>query len=135
MVIGAPLRAGSSRESQVSSAKNTARIGAATMSVCSQICFRGQKNSTPRRKPTNSGGSPSGESAPPILATRMMKKTTTWTVYARPSFALSSGRIRIIAAPVVPTTLATKVPIASSVVLTGGVPRRFPVMRIPPAAT
>ena len=43
-------------------------------------CCAVQKKSTPRRKPTNSGGSPSGVSAPPILATRKMKNTTTWTL-------------------------------------------------------
>ncbi len=42
-----------------------------------------QKKSTPCRKPTNSGGSPSGDSAPPILATRMMKNTTTCTLWSR----------------------------------------------------
>ena len=35
-----------------------------------------QKNGTPRRKPRNRGGSPSGVSEPPMLATRKMKKTT-----------------------------------------------------------
>ena len=39
-----------------------------------------QKKSTPRRKPTNSGGSPSGVSAPPMFETRKMKKTTTWAL-------------------------------------------------------
>ena len=37
----------------------------------------GQKNSTPRRNPTNSGGLPSGVSAPPMLATRNMANTST----------------------------------------------------------
>ena len=50
--------------------------------VCSQRCCAVQKKSTPRRKPTNSGGSPSGVSAPPILATRMMKNTTTCALCA-----------------------------------------------------
>ena len=65
-----------------------------------------RRNSTPCRKPTNSGGSPSGVSAPPTLATSTMKKTMTWALWARPALARISGRIRIIAAPVVPTKLA-----------------------------
>ena len=36
-----------------------------------------QKKSTPFRNPRNNGGSPSGVSEPPMLATRKMKKTTT----------------------------------------------------------
>ncbi len=71
----------------------------------------------------NSGGSPSGDSAPPILPTRKMKNTTTWTLLKRSALARSSGRIRIIAAPVVPTTLAITVPKARIAVLTSGVPR------------
>ena len=39
------------------------------------------------------------------------------------------------AAPVVPTTLAIKVPKASIAVLTMGVPRNSPVTRMPPATT
>ena len=53
----------------------------------------------------NSGGSPSGVSAPPI-ATKIMKKITTWALLERPALARISGRIRIMAAPVVPTKLA-----------------------------
>jgi hypothetical protein len=45
-----------------------------------------------------------------------------------------TGRIRIMAAPVVPTMLAMHVPRASSAVLTSGVPRRLPDTTIPPAA-
>ena len=55
-----------------------------------------------------------GVSAPPTLATRMMKNTTTWTLCWRGPLARSSGRIRIMAAPVVPTTLAISVPMAGS---------------------
>ena len=83
---------------------------AARIAVCSHRCCAVQKNSTPRRKPTNSGGSPSGLSAPPTLATRMMKNTTTWALCSRLALARSSGRIRIMAAPVVPTMLAISVP-------------------------
>ena len=35
----------------------------------------------------NSGGSPSGDSAPPILPTRKMKNTTTWTLCSRAALA------------------------------------------------
>ena len=81
-----------------------------------RYCAAVQKKSTPCRKPTNSGGSPSGVSAPPTLATRMMKNTMAWTRWRRCSTARRNGRIRIMAAPVVPTKLAIPVPIASSTV-------------------
>ena len=68
-----------------------------------------------------------------MLATRMMKNTTTCTLWSRPALARSSGRTRIIAAPVVPTRLAIAVPKARIAVLTSGVPRSVPVTRIPPA--
>ena len=58
----------------------------------------------------NSGGSPSGESAPPTLPTSRMKKTTACTRCVRPSLPASSGRIRSIDAPVVPITLASAAP-------------------------
>ena len=83
----------------------------------------------------NSGGSPSGDSAPPILATRKMKNTTTCTLWSRAALARSSGLIRITAAPVVPTTLAIAVPNVRMAALTSGVPRRLPVTRMPPATT
>ena len=51
------------------------------------MCFRVQKKSTPLRKPRNSGGSPSGVSPPPTLATRKMKNTTTWALCRRLSLA------------------------------------------------
>ena len=40
----------------------------------------GQKKLTPLRKPRNRGGSPNGVSEPPMLLTRKMKKTMTWTL-------------------------------------------------------
>ena len=83
----------------------------------------------------NSGGSPSGDSAPPIFPTRKMKNTTTWTLFSRAALARNNGRIRIMAAPVVPTTLAIKVPNVSNSALTNGVPRKVPSSRIPPATT
>src|SRR5260364_252295 len=49
-------------------------------------------------KQRNKGGSPSGVNAPPILATRKIKKITTCTVCRRLSFARSNGRISSIAA-------------------------------------
>ncbi len=92
-----------------------------------------QKKSTPLRKPTNSGGSPSGLNAPPTLATRMMKKTNTWVLCCREMLARISGRIRIIAAPVVPTMLAITEPSARMAALFQGVPRILPLTKIPPA--
>ncbi|MCY1381287.1 hypothetical protein D9M69_691770 [compost metagenome] len=62
-----------------------------------------------------------------------MKKTTTWTLKRRSSFARSTGRIMMIEAPVVPTKLASPVPMASSTVLVAGVPCRLPEIRMPPA--
>ena len=93
----------------------------------------GQKKLTPLRKPRNSGGSPSGVSEPPTLATRKMKKTMVWTLWRRFSLALMIGRINSMAAPVVPIQLAISVPMASIAVLTTGLPFRLPVTRTPPA--
>ncbi|MGY4340217.1 hypothetical protein ACVWW3_005123 [Bradyrhizobium sp. LM2.9] len=95
---------GSLRKRQTSMATKIASSSPATIAVCSQMVRVVQKKSTPCRKPTNSGGSPSGLSAPPTLATRMMKKMTTWTLWRRGRLARIKGRIRIMAAPVVPTT-------------------------------
>ena len=79
-----------------------------------------QKKGTPCRKPRNSGGSPSGVSEPPMLATRKMKKTIRCTLLRRQSLARSRGRIRTMAAPVVPISEARKVPISSRTRLTTG---------------
>ena len=103
------------------------------MAVCIQRCRAVQKKSTPCRKPTNSGGSPSGLSAPPTLATRIMKKMKTCVLCFRALLARISGLIRIMAAPVVPTMLAIPVPSASIAVFVHGVPRMVPVTRMPPA--
>ena len=65
-----------------------------------------QPKSTPRRKPRNSGGSPSGVSEPPMLPTRKMKKTKTWVRCRRSPLARINGRISSMAAPVVPSRLA-----------------------------
>jgi hypothetical protein len=45
-------------------------------SMCSNV----HRKSTPLRKPRKRGGSPSGVSEPPILATRKMKNKKTWTL-------------------------------------------------------
>ena len=39
-----------------------------------------QKKLTPCKKPRNKGGSPKGVNAPPILATKKIKNTITWTL-------------------------------------------------------
>ena len=80
---------------------------AADASIGASSAFVVQKKSTPFRNPRNSGGSPSGVSAPPMLPTRKMKKTTTCVRCRRASLARSSGRIISIDAPVVPITLAS----------------------------
>ena len=62
-----------------------------------------------------------------------MKNTTTWTLCARAALARINGRTRIMAAPVVPTTLAMSVPKASTPALLHGLPPRWPVINSPPA--
>ena len=100
-----------------------------------RTCARSARRSgTPLRKPRNSGGSPSGVSEPPMLATRKMKKTTTWTLCWRHALARSSGRISSIDAPVVPIQLAITVPTARSAVLTERRARAsWPANWMPPA--
>ena len=93
----------------------------------------GQKKLTPLRKPRNSGGSPSGVSAPPMLLTRKMKKMITWTLCLRSLFARITGRISSIDAPVVPAQLAIIVPPARNAVLLNGEPRKLPAKWMPPA--
>jgi hypothetical protein len=63
----------------------------------------------------------------------MMKKITTCTLCARDDWHASSGRIRIMAAPVVPTTLAMPRAEGKDAGIDAGVPRRSPVTRMPPA--
>jgi len=128
-----PARGGSRRQSTESRAKYTASSVAATKSVGSANARVVQKKSMPFRKPMNSGGSPSGVSAPPTLPTSTMKNTTEWTTCRRPAFAVSSGRISSIEAPVVPMKLASDAPSASSAVLTAGVPASAPRTQMPPA--
>ncbi len=80
-----------------------------------------------------SGGSPSGDSAPPTLPTSRMKNTTACTRWRRVSLAVRSGRISSMAAPVVPMMLARHAPRARSPVLTAGVPASVPRRQMPPA--
>ena len=80
-----------------------------------------------------SGGSPSGDSAPPTLPTMRMKNTTACTRCRRASLAASSGRISSMEAPVVPMTLARHAPSARRPVLTAGVPASVPRRQMPPA--
>jgi len=122
---GSPDGTGSRTTNQRStSPKTTIRVpltsahGAANRSV--------QVNGTPRRKPRNSGGSPSGVSSPAPLATMKMKKMTMWRRRVRRALARSSGRIKSAEAPVVPTTLASTEPMAKKSVLTSGVPASEP---------
>ena len=116
----------------VSSTKKAASTSAPTKAADGSMWVVVQKKSTPRRKPRNSGGSPSGVSEPPMLETRKMKKTMTWALWRRLSLARMIGRIMIIDAPVVPTTEAISAPIRSRPELTIGVPRRLPETRMPP---
>src|SRR5258706_224261 len=60
-----------------------------------------------------------GVSEPPTLAMMKMKKTT-WYFLMWARFIRRYGRIRSMAAPVVPKTLATTAPIRRSVALTNG---------------
>ena len=91
-----------------------------------------QKKSTPFKNPRNSGGSPRGVNDPPIFATRKMKKTIICTLFFLCLFALIKGRIKSIAAPVVPIQLASDVPIKIIIVLRVGVPTKDPFNCTPP---
>ena len=91
-----------------------------------------QKKFTPFRNPRNRGGSPSGVSEPPMLATKKIKKTMIWTFCFRYILARIKGRINNIAAPVVPIQLAKTVPIRIIAVFTTGVPTNDPLSCTPP---
>ena len=93
-----------------------------------------QKNGTPWRKPKNNGGSPKGVREPPMFATRKMKKMITCFLDLRLALARMMGRIRSIAAPVVPIQDARMVPMMRIIVFTFGVPARVPLNKIPPEA-
>ena len=81
-----------------------------------------------------SGGSPSGDSAPPTLPTSRMKNTIVCDAMpALPRCAVMSGRISSIDAPVVPMMLAIAVPSARMPVLSHGVPTNEPRTQMPPA--
>ena len=94
-----------------------------------------QPKSTPRRKPRNSGGSPSGVSEPPMLPTRKMKKTKTCVRCFRSPLARDQRADRRHGGTVVPSRLAANVPRPRRARLVLGVPMRLPEMRIPPATT
>ena len=55
-----------------------------------------------------------------------------WILCFRHLFDLIKGRIKSMAAPVVPIHEAIQVPISNIKVLIGGVPAKYPFMRIPP---
>ena len=61
-----------------------------------------------------------------------MKNTTTWALFCRGAFALSSGRMSSTLAPVVPMKLAMTAPSAMTIVLTIGVPASEPCTYMPP---
>ena len=73
-----------------------------------------------------------GVRAPPILATKNIKKTTVCTVCCRHLFARKIGRIRSMEAPVVPIQDASTVPINIKRVFIWGVPDNRPLILIPP---
>ena len=103
-----PAPAGSRADGAPSRARRRRRAASPTRNSVGIASARVvQKKSTPFRKPMKSGGSPSGDSAPPTLPTSRMKNTTACTLCRRVSLAVSSGRISSIDAPVVPMTLAS----------------------------
>ena len=91
-----------------------------------------QKNLIPSKKPKNKGGSPKGVNAPPMFATRNIKKTIVCTLYLRHLFALIIGRIKRMEAPVVPIHDAKAVPNKIKQEFNFGVPTKFPFICIPP---
>ena len=93
----------------------------------------GQKKGTPLRNPRNRGGSPMGEREPPILATRKMKKMMMCTVFFLCWLMEMRGRMRIMAVPVVPMTLARSVPMRRKRVLVRGDACLLYCMWTPPA--
>ena len=68
-----------------------------------------------------------------MLATRKMKKTTMWVLWRRQWLERSTGRMSSMAAPVVPTKLARKVPTAIMITLFLVVPTGAPATWMPPA--
>ena len=91
-----------------------------------------QKKSTPFKKPKKRGGSPRGVNDPPMLATKNIKNTIIWTFFSLKAFALMRGRIKSIAAPVVPIQLAKTVPMKIITVFSKGVPTNDPFKQTPP---
>ena len=80
-----------------------------------------------------SGGSPSGVRQPPIFATRKIRKTMTCAFSLRHSLTRINGRMKSIAAPVVPIQLAMTVPTKRISELMIGVPASLPWIMMPPA--
>jgi hypothetical protein len=64
-----------------------------------------------------------------------MKKIAVWVMCVRWRLVWRTGRIRSIAAPVVPRNEARRLPAARNAVLTRGVASRSPLRRMPPAIT
>ena len=73
-----------------------------------------------------------GSRQPPQLQTMKMKKTTVWATRRLSRLVSSSGRISSMAAPVVPTRLASTAPTARKMALVRGRAGRSPAMRMPP---
>jgi len=128
-VTGCRLSRAASRESI---SQKIASNRPAVDNIGANRCRVGQKNGTPWRKPKKSGGSPSGVKLPPMLATRKMNKRTMWARRRRQALARMSGRIKSMAAPVVPVRLASPVPSAKNPTLKVGLPLKLPRTRIPP---
>ncbi len=67
-----------------------------------------------------------------MFDTRKMKNTKVCVLRARNALARSTGRMSSMLAPVVPITLASSVPMASSAVFVAGVPTSVPRSSTPP---
>tara|TARA_Y100000590_G_scaffold446165_1_gene579464 strand:- start:842 stop:1261 length:420 start_codon:yes stop_codon:yes gene_type:complete len=101
-------------------------------SIGKNILSSGHSNGTPSRKPRNNGGSPSGESEPPMFATKKIKKIIIWVLFFLHRFDLIRGLIKSIADPVVPMNDARDVPISKIDVFVVGLPAKLPEILIPP---
>ena len=70
-----------------------------------------------------------------MFETRKMKNTTVCATRLRSLFVCSSGRIRSIDAPVVPTKDASSAPMPRNAVFVRGVASRSPSRKMPPEIT
>ena len=95
--------------------------------------FKLQKNGTPRIKPINNGGSPTGVRQPPRLETMKIKKMMICRLRLRQLLARMIGRIMTMLAPVVPIQLDNRVPSASMMTFSLGPPINSPSRTILPA--